>query len=162
MSDCTLLSDRMPAVARGTVRWSAIDEAHLEACRDCSAEWQLVRRASVVGRSIEIRHPEAVAGGVLAALRAPAPPARTRVLRWIVPAAIAAALILVMLPRPRGEVPPDSTGPVLSLLPEAESLTEAELAAVIRMLPAADPADVSGVDSLTEEELNDILKDMDG
>jgi hypothetical protein len=161
MSDCTQLSDRMPAVARGAVRWNAIEEAHLETCRDCSGEWELVRRVSVIGRSIEIRHPDALVGGVLAALRAPAPPARNRVLRWLVPAAIAAGLMFVML-RPGGEAPTQPAGPAVSLLPEAESLTEAELAAVIRMLPAADPADLSGADSLTEEEINEILMDMEG
>ena len=165
MSDCTHLSDRMPAVARGASRWSSTDEAHLAACSDCAAEWALVRRTSVLGRSIEIRDPERITTVMLEALRTPAPRVRSGVLRWIAPVAIAAGLLLVLI-RPRGEESPaDSVALTLSLLPEAESLTEADLESVIRLIPAADPADranAAALDSLNEDELTQMLKDIEG
>lgn len=46
---CTRLSDRMPAVAAGNARWTTADSAHLAACADCAAEWELVQRAAALG-----------------------------------------------------------------------------------------------------------------
>lgn len=161
MSDCTQLSDLMPAAARGVVRWSAADEAHLATCRECAAEWELVRRTGDLGKSLEFPDPDALASAVLARLRVPAPAPRRRVLRWIIPVAVAASLVLVLV-RPGLESPEDPARVAFTLLPEAETLTEAELESVIRLIPAVEPVDLRGVDSLTDEEFNEMLKDMEG
>jgi hypothetical protein len=52
MTQCTQLSDRMPAVAQGAARWSAVEEAHLTRCKDCLGEWTLVRRTAELGSTL--------------------------------------------------------------------------------------------------------------
>ena len=161
MSDCTQLSDRMPEVAKGLLRWSASDEKHLAACADCSAEWDLVRRAAFLGASLEPLDAERVAGNVITTLRAPAPRRSGLLARWVVPVALAAGLLVVLrLQWPSGA--PGDAGTVLSLLPEAEWLSDAELESVIQLIPSSEPADLRAVDSLTDEELNLMLEDMEG
>lgn len=164
MTECTHLSDRMPAVARGTARWSAADEAHLGTCPDCAAEWSIVRDAARLGRGIEgSLDATRAALRVVAALQAPVPrPSALRHARWAVPLALAAGLFL-LLGRPNapdGVV--DSPSPELTLLPEAEALSEAELELVIRLLPVSDPASIGGAESLTDEELTLMLEDLEG
>ena len=44
------LSDRMPDVAAGRIRWSVPEQQHLVECADCAAEWRLVSTASALGR----------------------------------------------------------------------------------------------------------------
>ena len=163
MTPCTQLSDRMPEVAKGILRWSPSDEAHLAGCQDCLAEWDLVRRSGSLGMSMQAVNPGRVAGGVLAELRKPAPRPSSRLVRWAAPLALAAGWLLVLVLRPAPHNSLDDAGSVtLSLLPEAEGLSDAELESVIRLIPAADPADLRGVDSLSEEELNLMLEDLEG
>ena len=164
MTECTRLSDRMPAVAQGVTRWSASDESHLARCADCTAEWTLVRRTSASGRKVaQALDANRVAERVVAALREPAPtPALTRVLRWAVPVALAASLMLVLLRPGAPEPPQGESGITLSLLPEAETLSEAELESVIGLLPVLDSADPGHTDSLTDEELDLMLQDFEG
>lgn len=162
MSDCTRLSDRMPAVARGNARWSATEEAHLASCADCAFEWSLIGQVSGLGRSLPEPDTARLARAVLAVLRTPAPRQPARVERWVIPAALAAGLLLVLtLPR-SGELPDASEAVALSLLPEVETLSDTELESVIRLIPATDPANLGGVDSLTEDELTQMLKDLEG
>lgn len=52
MTECTRLSDRMPAVAARTEVWSAAEAAHLSACGDCAGEWALVRAGAALGREL--------------------------------------------------------------------------------------------------------------
>ncbi len=164
MTECTHLSDRMPAVARGAARWSAADEAHLETCPDCAAEWGIVRGAVRLGRGIEgSLDASRAAERVVAALQAPIPrPSALRHARWVVPLALAAGLALI-LGRPNS---PDgvvgSASLELTLLPEAEALSDAELEVVIRLLPVSDPASIDGAESLTDEELTLMLEDLEG
>ena len=159
MTQCTQLSDRMPAVARGTARWSAVDEAHLTQCGDCAFEWALVRRTAGLGDSV-VLDIERVSGGVLSVLRAPVPSRTAKVARWAVPVALAASLLLVLV-RTRGSTPPEPAGVTLSLLPEVEALSDAELESVLQLIPAAEPG-LGGVDSLSEDELNQMVKDLEG
>jgi len=49
----------------------------------------------------------------------------------------------------------------LSLLPEVETLSDAELETVIRLIPTAEPS-LGGVDSLSEDELDQMLQDLEG
>ena len=164
MTECTRLSDRMPAVAQGLARWTADEESHLVRCADCTAEWALVRSASASGRKVvQALDAGRTAERVIAALRQPAvAPRKTRVLRWAVPLALAASVVLLLL-RPRApEVPQGESGLTLSLLPEVETLSETDLESVIRLLPVEDPADLGDTDSLTDEELNLMLQDFEG
>ncbi|HKP30810.1 MAG TPA: hypothetical protein VJU15_15465 [Gemmatimonadales bacterium] len=159
MNQCTRLSDRMPAVARGTERWSAAEEAHLGACGDCSSEWVLVGRAAGLGDSV-VLDIERVTGGVLSALRLPAPSRAAKVLRWALPVALAASLLLVLV-RTRWTRPTGPAAVTYSLLPEAESLSDSELESVLQLIPTAEP-NLGGVDSLSEDELTQIVKDLEG
>jgi len=164
MTDCTHLSDRMPAVARGTAHWSAADLSHLEICPDCAAEWGIVRGAVGLGRRAEAGFDASrVAARVAGAMEAPVSrPSALRHLRWAVPLALAAGLFLYF-GRPSGPDGLDHTEPeALTLLPEAEALSEAELELVIRLIPVADPVTPGDVVELTEEELTLMLEDLEG
>ena len=160
MTQCTQLSDRMPAVAQGAARWSAVEEAHLTRCKDCLGEWRLVRRTAELGSSLPAPDIERIAAGVLTALRTPEPSRSVRLVRWAVPLALAAGLLLVLV-RTRATTRPEPAAVMLSLLPEVEALSDAELETVIQLIPTAEPS-LGGVDSLSEDELNLMLKDLEG
>ena len=70
MTDVDHLSDRMPDVASGRVRWSADDERHLAVCEACRHEWALVRQVARLGlgRAAELDE-TAIAAAVLDRLR---------------------------------------------------------------------------------------------
>jgi hypothetical protein len=161
MTGCTRLSDQMPSVAQGTARWSATDEAHLASCDDCAHEWRLVRDANNLGSSLPALDAGRIANGVIAALREPAPAPRGRTARWAVPLALAAGLLLVMVLPPRG-TPGDEAAVTFSLLPETETLSDAELESVILLIPASAPVTSGGIDSLTDDELNQMMNDLEG
>jgi hypothetical protein len=80
----------------------------------------------------------------------------------MLPAALAAGL-LVMLVRPRQTevVNQGEHAMTLTLLPEAESLSDSELESLIRLIPVADPADVID-EAFTDEELTAMLQDLEG
>ena len=160
MSQCTQLSDSMPAVAQGAARWSADEEAHLTRCEECLGEWKLVRRTAELGSTLPAPDLERIAAGVLTGLRAPQPSRSLRLVRWAVPLALAAGLLLVLV-RSRAITPPEPAAVTLSLLPEVEALSDAELETVIQLIPTAEPS-LGGVDSLSEDELNQMLKDLEG
>lgn len=161
MTPCTLLSDRMPAVARGVGRWSAEDAAHLESCADCRAEWRLLAAAVTMGDGlIGTLDPSRAASQVLTALRAPAPHRNRRPLRWAIPLAVAAGLALALVPALRRGSGPAL--PVPALLPEVETLSETELESVISLLPGPGAADPGGIETVTDEELDQILDDLEG
>jgi hypothetical protein len=80
----------------------------------------------------------------------------------MLPAALAAGLLLVLVrPRQTEVVNQGEYAMTLTLLPEAESLSESELESLIRLIPVADPADVYG-ETLTDEELTVMLQDLEG
>ena len=73
MTACERLSDRMPDVARGRARWTAEEAAHLAACADCLAEWDLVATTIRLGAKAPGTDPERHGGGRPAAgIRGPA------------------------------------------------------------------------------------------
>ena len=169
MTDCTLLSDRMIAVAHGRAGWAAGDEAHLAACQACAAEWRLVQRAARLGINVGTELPaDFVATRVLAELRQPVPagwPWR-RAWRWLaLPMAAAAALVVW---RGRSPLPEESIGATVvasqGLLPELEFLDASELDSLLDVLPATDApvGDVGGLGDLDEDELQAMLRLMEG
>jgi len=133
---CQELSDRMPAVARGTAEWSTGEAEHLRACADCRAEWAVVSAGVTVGQDVAL-DAEALAGRVLHRLRTePAVTSHVRT-RWLAGvAAVAAAVALILVPAG----PPGA--------PTATSL-------------APYSVDIPGLDALGAEGLADVLESLD-
>ena len=98
MTGCVRLSDRIPDLALGRARWTAVEEAHLAACPDCRAEWELVRAAGRLGAGApEMPDDAAVAAAVLRRLaEAPVRRPRGRALRWAAGLAAAAAIVAAL------------------------------------------------------------------
>ena len=174
MTECRLLSERMAAVAHRRGTWAPDDERHLVSCADCEAEWRLIQAGARLGQDLEQAFPaDAMAGRVLASLRQPAPRLlRPRAWRWlVVPAAAAAAIAFVMLPgpssSPTGDRPAGSTvtAEASALLPELEELGTTELQSVLQLLPAVqgdDVEDIHNYNDMTEDELEGILRSLEG
>lgn len=138
MPECTMLSDRMPAVAAGGDAWSAADQAHLASCAECAAEWGLVRTAGELGlRSGYAPDTVALSRSVLERLAADRREHVVRGRRTWWAAALAAAAVVLMLWRGRpATAPVPSQGfaaPVEStaLVPELDSLDAGELTEVL-------------------------------
>ena len=166
MTDCTRLSDRMPAVAHGLARWSPVDESHLAQCADCAAEWTIVREAAVSGTrgGPVARFGQDNSRGCWKRSGSPRRRASRRdsVSGWFrsrSPRRSPSCSSANGLPRRRT---PRTAAATLSLLPEAEVLSDAELESVIRLIPVADPAEPGATDSLTDEELTTMLQDLEG
>jgi anti-sigma factor RsiW len=181
MTTCTQLSDRMPDVAHGTLRWSETEERHLAECADCRAEWQLVTAASRLG----------------AALRSPADPAllstillerlarerqrtRMRARLWTaVGLAAAAAMILTVWTGARtgsrpgdaasGAAPRVATAPVAPVRPEApvapeDSAPPVTGAPALATAPSGAPRaelPLPELDDLPTEALDSMLQALD-
>ena len=169
MTDCTLLSDRMIAVAHGGAAWTDEDGAHMAACPDCSAEWSLVQRGAQLGVAIGEGLPaELLATRVLAELRKPAPARfpRLRAWRW---AALPLAAALAMMVW-RGQPPATEQGTVMTvassqgLLPELEGLDSSDLESLLDVLPATESpvGDARGLGDMDEDELQAMLRSMEG
>ena len=108
MSLCDAVSDRMPLVASGRSEWTAEELAHLASCGECAGEWTLVRAASQMGREMTV-DAAAITPMVLERVRvAKAAEQRHRLVTRTAVAgtlAVAAVLLLVMVPRLAGPVP---------------------------------------------------------
>lgn len=167
MTDCTRLSDRMPAVALATARWSPAEERHLAECPACAAEWVVVRGGARLGLAVQSSiDGEAIARGVLAQVRRGGAEAGRwrRHVPWLIPLAAAAALLLA-IGLPRGtESPTAPPAGELTLLPELETLSAAELESMLELLPADGvvPTDVRSFEDLNEDELSVVLTGLEG
>ena len=174
MIDCRLLSDRMPAVAHGTMRWDAAEAAHLESCASCRPEWELVQAGASLGAGVALSlDTPRVAQAVLRQLReAPAPqpiPGVRRIGRWAVALAAAAAIVLaVQLARPHRTNPVDAalvapSGPVLQ---ELDGLTADELQSLLESFSPAVEAlphlESAPLDNLNPQELERMLRSLEG
>ncbi len=95
MTECTLLSDRMPAILAGD-DWTEEERGHLARCADCGAEWALVNDARKLGSDLGYA-PDAVAmAAALSAQLRDARGERRSVRRWIVGSALAAAASIML------------------------------------------------------------------
>ncbi|HET8622235.1 MAG TPA: hypothetical protein VFM14_01605 [Gemmatimonadales bacterium] len=169
MSLCERLSDRMPAVAGGEA-WTADEQAHLDACADCAAEWALVRSAKALGAGVAADlNAHHVTERVLGRLRADRSSERTR--RWgyaFAGLAAAAAIVLAVSGAPTGRA--SSTGVDVAanlILPELDSLRTPELEALLRTMDRQ--ADENGIDlapplpsDLEGEDLDGVLEALEG
>jgi predicted anti-sigma-YlaC factor YlaD len=175
MNDCERLSDRMPDVALGRAAWTAGEAAHLGACTECRAEWELVQGA----RRLDTRAPRVNAEAVAVAVQQRLARDRQarRHTRWIrtagsaaAAAAVAAAIVLAVTGRddPAGETGPHvvAEGQVLVPLPELDGLETAQLDTLLQALdgslagsPSREPG-VAGDDA--DAELDEILATWEG
>jgi hypothetical protein len=176
MTHCGWLSDRIPAVVLGRAEWTPQEIQHLQECRACQREWEVVRVASRHGedRGVGI-DTNAVATSVLRRLREePAAPLFRR-RTWALGGLAAAAAIIIAVwaggtadqaARTRGngslaaaqlEIP----------LPELESLQAAELDSVLQALDEPNnlrdsSAGEPELDDLNSDELERVLDTWEG
>ena len=163
MSGCDRLSDRMPAVSLGRERWSAADEAHLEACADCRAEWELVRSAGRLGAGAAAAiDPARVTAEVLRRM-AEEPPARRRgVARWAAGLAAAAGVALAVWGGTREEAP--GTAPASTAVVETLGTAQVDSLLVLDDLPLAgwSMLEAPALGDLSADELEQVLRTWEG
>ena len=171
MTECERLSDRMPDVALGRAGWTAAEQAHLDTCDDCRAEWELVRGAAHLGEGLPRAHdPEALTAAVLGRVAGERTAARTRRRTWLAAglAAAAVAIIVVRTTRaPIGVAVPVPAEPAVTVaLPELDDLPDAELESILGSLDgpsgASPAADDPGFDDLDEHEPEGVLQAWEG
>jgi hypothetical protein len=178
MTECSNLSDRMPAVAHGTSRWDAAEAAHLESCASCRREWELVRAGASLGAGVGAALDTGrVAQAVLRRLReasTPQPiPGIRRIGRWAVAVAAAAAIIFaVQLARPHRSPPVTGVTAVAvpaaagSTLEELDGLTADELQTLLESFSPAVEAlphlESAPLDDLKPQELERMLRSLEG
>ena len=174
MNECSNLTDRMPAVAHGTMRWEAAEAAHLESCTSCRREWDLVRAGASLGAGVGVALDTGrVAQAVLRRLReAPTSqpiPGIRRIGRWAVAVAAAAAIILaVQLTRPEraGPVSADSAPTAGPVLQELDGLTATELQSLLESFSPAVEAlphvEIAPLGELKPQELERVLRSLEG
>lgn len=145
MTNCEGLSDRMPAVAAGRSGWTAEEQAHLDACADCRAEWMLVGAVRGIGGTAAPRtDPEAMATAVLARVRAAERADRRRATtRWALTwggMAAAAALMLAVL-----FGGPDPATPEVATTASTASVTDVAFHVPLPELDGAEPEELQAV-----------------
>jgi len=160
------LQDRMPEVVRGTAEWDPSETAHLAACAECRAEWELIRTAAKVGAGIEREFNVArAARAVTERLRHPRPVYHRPAIRTLVGVAAAAVIAFAYLgpaaPRP-------APTPVVEgrLFPELDSLGVEELTVIADGLdtPLSEtPLGVpQGIEELDSTQLTRVLRALEG
>jgi hypothetical protein len=170
MSECTWLSDRMPAVALGRMEWSPEELQHLSGCESCQREWELLRTTSRLGETLLPAFDAAAGSGALLQRLDRWRKYRRR-LRWGFGGMAAAAAVagLIWSGNPNTSPAVGST-PVLAALqiplPELEGLQPAELDSVLRGMeqPAADDPALESPElrDLDSEELESVLDTWEG
>ena len=174
MTDCGWLSDRMPAVVLGRAEWTTQEMQHLQGCRACQEEWDVVSAASRCGRRREAMiDTEAVAASVLERL-AERSSRYVRGKAWAGAGLAAAAAILIAIWAAGGD--PDGTarqnGTVAAAqlqipLPELDNLEAAELDTVLQVIDEPNSLGDLGEDEpelsdLNSEELQRVLDTWEG
>lgn len=164
MTDCERLSERMPEVALGRARWSAADEAHLAACAECRAEWELVRAAQrLAAGAPPLPDEAAIAAAVLRRLREPA--GRRA---WGRPAAVAAAAAIALAlwagagpdGQPRGTATVETGAAALDPVEVAE--LDSLLGETAQPVAGWYMLDSPTLGELSEEELERVLVTLEG
>jgi anti-sigma factor RsiW len=159
------LSDRMPEVARGSARWTPEEAAHLAACADCRAEWELVTATiRLGGRAPQGEHPDAIATAVL---RRVTEDRRSRRRRRFLGVGLAAAAALAGViwagDRPEPGAPPVA---IESTMPDTEPLEAGELDSMLEALDAsqlgASALDEPSLNDLDTNELEQVLSTLEG
>jgi hypothetical protein len=176
MTDCGWLSDRIPAVVLGDAEWTPQEIQHLQECRACQQEWEVVRAASRLGRRREAEiDTEALATSVLQRLRDERPASHVRRRNWVVSGLAAAAAIIMAIWAGSGRDPAATSGQNGSLaatqleipLPELENLEAAELDTVLQAMDEPnnlrDPGEGEPeLSDLNSDELERVLDTWEG
>ena len=174
MTECSNLTDRMPAVAHGLAAWEPADLAHLESCASCRLEWDMVRAGAALGATtgsgLDTRRvAEVVARRVREAGPARRIPGIGRVVRWTAAVAAAAAIILaVQLTRPEQTSPvsADTAPPAGPVLQELDGLTAPELQSLLESFSPAVEAlphlESAPFGELKPQELERVLRSLEG
>jgi hypothetical protein len=155
----------MPEVARGSARWTADEAAHLAACADCRAEWDLVAATVRLGAKAPGTDPEAMAGAVI---RRVSEDRRSRGRRrfWGLGIAAAAALAGVVWAGLRPGPATLPVAPVEIAVPEIEPLETAELDSLLDTMDpsrlGASALDEPSLDDLDTNELEQVLLTLEG
>ena len=172
MTLCQQVSERMPAVALGSSRWSAAEEAHLASCADCRAEWNLVQLAGRLGVSAtSMVDPDVIDASVGRRLQG-ARAARRTVRRWaMVGLGVAAAIALALWtgrPAPRQPIaalpsaatpsPAPANPPEPGVKPPASAAAPGPVAHVQQ--PRLD-LPLPGIDEMSDSDLDGLLRAMD-
>jgi hypothetical protein len=172
MSECTWLSDHMPAVAQGRAEWTLEQARHLDNCQACQGEWELVQLTNRMGEGVlPAVGPATTAKAVFHRLKREKSVARARV--WTIAGLAAAAAIFAAVWVGGNETPAGPTSPpgavVAGLqitLPELENLQPAELDSVLRTMeePVVGDAVVEdpGLADLDTDELQQVLDSWEG
>ena len=172
MTECTRLSDRMPAVTLGREEWSAEEKRHLAECASCRAEWELVQAASRLGRTVGQRVDEASVSRAVLARLGSLQAARRRRRVWSTAGLAAAATIAGTIwtssrvDRPARAPVPSAVATLQIPLPELDSLQPAELDSVLQAIDEAgaqgSTMDSSDLGELDNEELETVLDYWEG
>lgn len=170
MSECRLLSDRMPLVMSGRTTWTADEAAHLSACRSCKNEWELVRATSRLGAGMEQALDAVSTSRAVLQRMAQERVVRSRRRTWSFVALAAAATITAVLWSSRPVTRPESPLPVVARLqiplPELDALQPAELDSVLQTMdePLVNGSTVEAPElgDLDVEELQSVLDFWEG
>ncbi len=177
MTDCGWLSDRIPAVVLGQAEWTPQELQHLQECRACQQEWEVVRAGNRLGQRLEAMiDTEAVSTSVLQRLRDEPGPTHIGRRTWVAVSGLAAAAaIAVAIWAGNVGTPDASTGQSGSLaaaqleipLPELENLQAAELDSVLQGMDepniVRDPGDEEPeLSDLDTDELQRVLDTWEG
>lgn len=175
MTECGWLSDRIPAVSAGRAQWTPEEVQHLNLCRMCQQEWELIRVAGRLGNSAGVSFDApAVTGAVLQRLERHREMRRGRRRAWGFSGLAAAAAIAAAVWTggvDQGSMRPVPAGPVVAgrlaiPLPELESLQPAELDSVLQTMDEPNvsgaPVDEPGLGNLNSDELESVLDSWEG
>jgi hypothetical protein len=141
MSDCTWLSDRMPALPTNRAEWSAEDQRHLIGCDSCRREWDLVRATRRLGEQLPDFDSVSTSNTLRRRLQQASTDRAGRIRAWVFAGMAAAAVLAAVLlsgDRPDALLPsePVATGFRIPL-PELDELQPAELDSVLRTMDQA-------------------------
>jgi hypothetical protein len=179
MSECERLSDGLADLAAGRREWTEAEQAHLAACADCTAEWELLGAARGLGGQIAGRlDPEAIGARVLERLAA-ANRARHARRWWEVIGGLAAAAMITLavagghLPWQRSSAGDGGaassgveTGAAEIPLPELDSLDASQLEDVLdamdQPLTGGSPMTAPRLDDLNAKQLERLLHSQEG
>lgn len=175
MSDCEWLSDRMPIVALGQAAWTPDEIRHLNECRSCQREWELVEVASRLGQEVGLSlDPAAITTRVVLRLQRERNDGRLRRRAWSFAGLAAAAALVAALwtggleggPSNAAPMGPEVAGRLSIPLPELESLEPAELDSVLQTIDEPIVNGSSGDDpalgDLNTDELERVLDSWEG
>ncbi|MDQ3137750.1 MAG: hypothetical protein M3Q93_09195 [Gemmatimonadota bacterium] len=172
MTVCARLSDRMPDVALGRSGWTVDEAAHLDACADCLAEWNILSTAARLGASLVVSpDPAIMAARIIERVVIERSRERARTRGWAgagIAAAAAAVALAVWTGQgdrpssvPAPTEPPAVSSPVAAAPGPARRPTDSSLAQARPNPQERWELPMPELDSLSVEELDSMLRALD-